>query len=80
MRRMPDLTTRLFSKFVRHGGMNNLTKILGIVFAPILMRNTLKSNRDYPFRAATIQWRAEDNGRPGHFARLDQNTEITGVG
>jgi len=51
--------------------MNNLTKILGIVFAPILMQNP---------RPATIQWRAEDNGRPDHSARLDQNTKMTGVG
>ncbi len=68
---MPDLTARLFSKFVRRGGMNNLIKIMGIVFAPILMQNP---------RPATIQWRAEDNGRPDHSARLDQNTKMTGVG
>jgi hypothetical protein len=70
-RRMPDLTARLSSNFDRHGGMNNLTKILGIVFAPILMQNP---------RPATIQWRAEDNGRPNPSARLDQNTKMTGLG
>jgi hypothetical protein len=58
---MPDLTARLFSKFVRRGGMNNLTKIMGIVFVPILMQNP---------RPATIQWPAEDNGRRDRSAAL----------
>ena len=68
---MPGLTTRLFSKFAWHGGMNNLTKILGIVFAPILMQTP---------RPASIQGRAEDNGWPNTSARLDQNTKMTGLG
>ncbi len=59
---MPDLTARLFSKFVQRGGMNNLTKIMGIVFAPILMQNP---------RPVIIQWPAEDNGRLDRSARLD---------
>jgi hypothetical protein len=58
---MPDLTARLFSKFVRRGGMNNLTKIMGIVFVPILMQNP---------RLATIHWPAEDNGRRDRSATL----------
>ncbi len=69
--RMPHLTARLFSKLVRRGGMNNLTEIMGIVFVPILMQN---------LRPATIQWPAEDNGRPDRSARLDWNTKMTGLG
>jgi hypothetical protein len=58
---MPDLTARLFSRFVRRGGMNNLKKIMGIVFLPILMQN---------LRPAAIQWPAEDNGRRDRSATL----------
>jgi hypothetical protein len=58
---MPDLTARLLSKFVRRGGMNNLTKIMGIVFVPILMQK---------LRPATIQLPAEDNGRRDRSAAL----------
>jgi len=60
-RRMPDLTARLFSKFVRRGDMNNLTKIMGIVFVPILMQNP---------RPDAIQRPAEDNGRRDRSATL----------
>jgi hypothetical protein len=58
---MPDLTARPFSKFVRRGGMNYLTKIMGIGFVPILMQNP---------RPAAIQWPAEDNGRRDRSATL----------
>jgi hypothetical protein len=41
--------------------MNNLTKIMGIVFVPILMQN---------LRPVAIQWPAEDNGRRDRSATL----------
>ncbi len=67
--KMPDLTTRLSNRSFQYRDVNNLSKILGIVFAPVLMQNLQKSDRDTPFRPVTIARRADPYGRPVHSGR-----------
>jgi hypothetical protein len=49
--------------------MNNWSISWRIVFAPVIMQNLQKSNRDYPFAPATIARRADYDGMPVHSGR-----------
>jgi len=49
--------------------MNKWSTLWRIAFAPVLMQDLQKSNRDYPFAPVTIARRADHDGTPVHFGR-----------